>query len=93
MLDLFVSDERTDRPAGYWQNYRARLADVTPAEMLAVAKKYLDPETMRILVVGKWDEIYAGDETGRASMNDIFDGDSIEIPLRDPLTLEQTAGE
>ena len=87
-LGIFVSDEWTDRPDGYWETYRDKVSAVTAEDVQRVAQKYLNPEEMRVIVVGKWDEIYAGDENGRATMNDIFDGQSTEIPLKDPLTLE-----
>jgi zinc protease len=88
MLGIFVNDEWTSRPDGYWQSYRDRVAGVTAEDIQRVAQKYLDPEEMKMMVIGKWDEIYAGDENGRATMGDIFDGQSSELPLRDPLTLE-----
>ena len=88
MLGIFVDDEWTSRPAGYWQSYRDMIAEVSPEDIQRVAAKYLDPEKMKVMVIGRWEDIYAGDETGRATMNDIFDGQSTEIPERDPLTLE-----
>lgn len=88
MLGIFVNDEWTSRPEGYWETYRDRIAAVTPEDIQAVARKYLDPEAMKVMVIGRWDEIYAGDENGRATMGDIFEGRSTEVPLKDPLTLE-----
>jgi zinc protease len=88
MLGVFVSDEMTSRPAGYWRTYREKINAVTPQDIQRVAQKYLVPENMAIFVVGKWSEIYAGDPEGRASMREFFNGEATEIPLRDPLTLE-----
>jgi hypothetical protein len=88
MLGVFVSDEMTRRPADYWKTYRDKIATVTPDDIQRVAKKYLAPENMAIFVVGKWNEIYAGDPEGRASMREFFNGEATELPLRDPLTLE-----
>ena len=88
MLSVFVSDEWTDRPEGYWQNYRDRVQAVTAEDVQRVAREHLDPATMAILVVGNWDEIAAGDLDGRASMADFFEGAVTHLPLRDPLTLE-----
>jgi zinc protease len=88
MLGIFVSDEWTSRPEGYWQSYRDKVAGVTAEDVQRVARKYLDPDEMKVMVIGRWDDIYAGDENGRATMGDIFDGQSTELPLRDPLTLE-----
>jgi zinc protease len=87
MLAVFVNDEWTKRPAGFWQDFRERIEAVTPAEIQRVARKHLDPEQMAILVVGDWNEIAAGDLEKRASMQDFFGGKVTELPLRDPLTL------
>ena len=46
---------------------------------------------MAVLVVGDWDEIKGGDINGRATIEDvqsIVGGDVVEIPLKNPLTLE-----
>ena len=88
MLGVFVNDEWTQRPAGFWQAFRERVEAVTPADIQRVAREHLDPESMAILVVGDWDEIAPGDLEKRASMNDFFGGEVTHLPLRDPLTLE-----
>ena len=88
MLSIFVNDEWTKRPEGFWQSFRERIAAVTPADIQRVARKHLDPESMAILVVGDWDMIAPGDLEKRASMEDFFGGKVTHLPLRDPLTLE-----
>ena len=88
MLAVFVNDEWTKRPAGFWQDFRGQVEAVTPADLQRVARKHLDPATMAILVVGDWDEIAPGDLEKRASMQDFFGGKVTHLPLRDPLTLE-----
>jgi zinc protease len=88
MLAVFVNDERTHRPADFWQTYRDKVKAVTAADVQRVAKKYLTPEQMAVLVVGNWSEIAVGDGNKRASMADIFGGQSTSLPLRDPLTME-----
>jgi zinc protease len=88
MLAVFVNDEWTKRPAGFWQDFRERIEAVTPADIQRVARKHLDPKTMAILVVGDWDEIAPGDLDKRASMKEFFGGAVEHLPLRDPLTLE-----
>ena len=87
-LQVFVDDEWTKRPSDYWQTYRERVRAVTKEDLLRVAKKYLDPSQMAILVVGNWEEIALGDIEKRASMNQFFDGKVKHLPLRDPLTLK-----
>ena len=44
--------EYYDYPAGYLENYRDNIAKVTKEEVLRVAKKYLHPESMVLMVVG-----------------------------------------
>ena len=88
MLAVFVSDEITKRPEGYWKTYRDKIKAVTAADVQRVAQKYLDPQKMAFFVVGKWEEIAKGDLGGRATMNDFFGGKVTHLPLRDPLTLE-----
>jgi len=88
MLSVFVGDEMTNRPKDFWQTYRDRVNAVTADDVQRVAQKHLTPDNMAIFVVGKWDEIYAGDLQGRATMRDFFNGEVTHLPLRDPLTLE-----
>jgi len=84
----FLDDEYMGRPADYWQKYQERMRAVTVEDIQKVAKKYLDPDQLVYLIVGKWDEIEPGDSDGRASMKEFFEGKSTELPLRDPLTLK-----
>ena len=86
MLSVFVSDEITSRPAGFWANYRDNIRAVTAEDIQRVAKKYLVPENMAILIVGDWAVVSKGDLAGRANMS-IF-GPATELPMRDPITLE-----
>jgi len=88
MLSVFVSDDITDRSPEYWQTYRDRVRGVTRDDVQRVARDYLTPEQMAILVVGKWDEIYGGDLEGRAAMGDFFNGNVTHRPQRDPMTME-----
>ncbi|MEM1330149.1 MAG: pitrilysin family protein [Planctomycetota bacterium] len=91
MLGVFINDEWTGRDPGFWATYRDRVRAVTRADVQRVAKEYLDPENAAILIVGPWDDIYAGnanevDPDRRASMAEFFGGVATEIPLRDPMT-------
>lgn len=88
IVNVFIGDERTNRARDYWENYRENIRAVTPEEALRVAQRHLDPKKLAILIVGKWDDIKAGDLEGRATMDEFFDGRSTEIPLKDPETLE-----
>ena len=91
MLGVFASDELTEQDAEYWKNYRANIQEVTPEDVKRVANRLLHPSQMAVLIVGDWDEIKGGDINKRATIEDIqsiFGGDVVEIPLKDPMTLE-----
>jgi predicted Zn-dependent peptidase len=94
MLGIFMNDERTDRPEGYWQSYRDRVRAVTPEMVQQAANEYLHPEDAVILVVGPWEEIRKGnadseaDPNRVATMEEFFSGQATEIPTRDPESLE-----
>ena len=90
-LGVFVNDTLTNRDATYWDTYRERIAAVTVEDVQRVANKILRPGEMVVVIVGDWDVINVGDDGGRANMEDvraIVGGDVVELPLRDPLTLE-----
>ncbi|MFM9957155.1 MAG: M16 family metallopeptidase [Phycisphaerales bacterium] len=88
-INLFISDEWTNRPADYWQNYRDRVKAVTTDDVLRVAQRTIDPAKMAVFIVGKWEPIAKGDVNGRATMQhftDFFGSEVNHLPLRDPLT-------
>lgn len=85
---IFATDEILGRSHAYWYDYRKNLGAVTKAEILQVARKYLDPDKLILLIVGNWEAIAKGDPGGRASMTDILEGAVNVVPPRDPLTLE-----
>jgi len=87
-VNLFINDEWTDRPDGYWESFRENVQAVTTRDVLRVAKEHLQPENMVMMIVGNWGEIEGGDLEGRASMEEFFGGSNTELPLRDPLTQE-----
>lgn len=94
MLGIFMNDERTDRPEGYWQSYRDKVRSVTPEDVQRAANEYLHPRDAVILVVGPWEEIKKGnaeseaDPNRVATMDEFFGGKATEIPQRDPESLE-----
>ncbi len=94
MLGIFMNDERTDRPEGYWQSYRDQVRAVTPEMVQKAANEYLHPEDAVILVVGPWDEIKKGnadseaDPNRVATMDEFSGGKATRLPTRDPETLE-----
>jgi predicted Zn-dependent peptidase len=90
---MFAYDEFTGRYAKnptYWKNYRANIDKVTKADVLRVAKRFLHPDQLVILVVGQKDEILKGHpDHADVSLGSLSGTGKInDLPLRDPLTLK-----
>jgi predicted Zn-dependent peptidase len=87
----FAADEFTgwyaQRP-DYWRMFRPTIAAVTKDDVQRVAKKYLSPERLVLLVVGQKKEILLGHPDHPVTLGDLVGGRIVDVPLRDPLTLE-----
>jgi len=46
-----------DLPADYWETYARRLTGVTPQKAEELARQYIDPENLVVVVVGKAQEV------------------------------------
>ena len=60
VLNLYVVRQMYAFPADYWDRYADRILAVTPAQVQAAARKYLDPTKLQIVAVGDNSKIEAG---------------------------------
>ena len=52
LLNLYIVRQLYKFPIDYWDRYTDRIAAVTPAQVQAVARKYLDPKRLQVVAVG-----------------------------------------
>lgn len=84
----FAGDELTGRDPRYWETYRDRLRAVTADDILRVARQYLHPDGLVIVVVGNVDDILKGDpDKPQFSFEKIGQGKIVRVPLPDPNTM------
>ena len=86
---LFANDEYTGRDPSYIATYRERIASVTADEVLRVAREYLQPDRLVLLVVGDLVTIEEGDpDNPDYTLDRLAEGAPTRIPLPDPFTME-----
>jgi zinc protease len=60
LLNLYIVRRLYNYPIDYWDRYTDRIMAVTPAQVQAVARKYLDPAKLQIVAVGDASKIATG---------------------------------
>lgn len=60
LLNLYVIRQLYNFPVDYWDRYPDRIMAITPAQVQAVARKYLDPARLQVVAVGAASKIEAG---------------------------------
>lgn len=86
---VFAADEYTKRDPLFWSTYRDRIRSVTAADVQRVAKQYLVPEKLIVLVVGDLPEIEKGDGKHDVSIAKLAKGKMTDLSLRDPMTMKR----
>ena len=91
--NLFASDEYTGRDPEYLLNYRNRISAVTGDDVIRVARQYLKPEQIVILITGDVTTISVPDpEKPEFSLDQLSTGPITALPLPDPFTMEYPTG-
>ena len=86
---LFANDEYTGRDASYLVTYRDRIRGVGSDDVLRVAREYLHPDRLVVLVVGDRTTIEAGDpDNPDVRLEELAGGGITAIPLPDPFTMQ-----
>jgi zinc protease len=89
-MGIFAADEYTHRDPTYWPTYRDRIKAVTKADVQRVARTYLVPEKLVMLVVGDQKEIDLGDPAHPVTLKSLAPGGKdATLPLRDPMTMRR----
>ncbi|MDP7008035.1 MAG: pitrilysin family protein [Phycisphaerales bacterium] len=88
-IGVFVNDELIGRRPDYWSTYTQKINSITPEDVKRVANRILNENEMALVIVGDWKSISEGTERANVEqIQQIIDGPVVELPIRNPLTLE-----
>jgi predicted Zn-dependent peptidase len=80
----FASLELQGKPMNYYATYRDRIKAVTREKVLEVAKKYIQPDKMVIMIVGDWEPCNKGSDKFPGPLDKL--GKVHRVKLLNPLT-------
>ncbi len=83
-MSSFAVLEMQGKPMDYFKTYRSKFQGVTREKVMEVAKKYIRPDKMAIMIVGDWEPCNKGGEKWAGPLDKF--GKVHRIILRDPLT-------
>ncbi len=85
-MSNFALLEMQGKPMDYYKTYRNKFENVTKEKVLEVAKKYIYPDKMAIMIVGDWEPCNKGGDKLAGPLDRL--GKVHRVSLRDPLTGE-----
>jgi predicted Zn-dependent peptidase len=84
----FAEDRLLERPHSYWESYRQGIEQVTVDDVRQTAQRFLLPEKLVFLVVGRWLELAAGEPDEKSQLERVTGHRVTHLPQRDPLTMK-----
>ncbi|MGB8953276.1 MAG: pitrilysin family protein [Candidatus Aminicenantales bacterium] len=86
-MSNFAILDMTGKPLDYYKTYRDKISAVTKARVQEVARKYIHPDKVAILIVGDWEPCNKGGDKWLGLLEKL--GKVHKIALRDPMTGEE----
>jgi zinc protease len=83
-MTSFANLEMTGKPMDYYKTYRSKIQAVTKARVQEVAKKYIQPDKIAIMIVGDWEPCDKGGDKWAGPLDKL--GRVHRITLTDPMT-------
>jgi predicted Zn-dependent peptidase len=80
----FANLEMTGKPMDYYKTYRDKVKAVTKARIQEVARKYIQPDKIAIMIVGDWEPCNKGGDKWPGPLEKL--GKVRRIALPDPMT-------
>ena len=84
----FAEDELLGRPHTYWQEYLEGVAHVAITDVQEAARTYLQPRSMRVLIVGPWARVSPQGDQELSPVEALVGHPRTQLQTRDPSTLE-----